>query len=250
MIDPQTRRALAETVVRLAEHLKRKTRAVIIDPAVAEIQAFLAYRLKMQALGFSLSAAGGIYLPKSQTLITASSTLRTIYQHGADFAAAMLPAVAIAEARKKKKKRHFIPIGLPGYQDSTLQASLDLMDQTTVEGIKEDWANLETDRKTLPEVTSAIAARLSAEIPARSKAAAEYQVSQAYHQGMRDVADDAARQGIQELQKRWDDQPDACPTCSANAAEGWLPYDILFSSGSSEPPEHPHCRCSIEYRGS
>lgn len=33
-----------------------------------------------------------------------------------------------------------------------------------------------------------------------------------------------------------------------NEAEGWVPFDHVFSSGDTEPPSHPNCRCTVAYR--
>jgi len=35
--------------------------------------------------------------------------------------------------------------------------------------------------------------------------------------------------------------------CSANEDEGLVGIDAVFSSGHSRPPEHPNCRCLLEY---
>jgi hypothetical protein len=29
---------------------------------------------------------------------------------------------------------------------------------------------------------------------------------------------------------------------------GWIPADAAFDSGDDEPPAHPNCDCSIDYR--
>ena len=36
--------------------------------------------------------------------------------------------------------------------------------------------------------------------------------------------------------------------CINNQAEGWIPFDQLFSSGHSRPLAHPKCRCSAIYK--
>jgi len=35
--------------------------------------------------------------------------------------------------------------------------------------------------------------------------------------------------------------------CNANEEEGLVGIDVVFSSGHSRPPEHPNCRCLLEY---
>lgn len=83
---------------------------------------------------------------------------------------------------------------------------------------------------------------------ARAEAAAIWEVSKAYHQGMNDVAASVIGHGII-VEKRWLADPDACEEiCQPNAEDGWIPEDINFASGEDLPPGHPHCRCSAEYR--
>ena len=38
---------------------------------------------------------------------------------------------------------------------------------------------------------------------------------------------------------------DACPVCQDNAADPPRPYGTEFSSGDTEPPAHPSCRCGL-----
>lgn len=84
-------------------------------------------------------------------------------------------------------------------------------------------------------------------IPERSTMIAEYEVSRAYHDGMKAFAG-IWRGGNGPVEKRWMVQPDACEICEENAADDWIDEEAPFSSGESEPPQHPNCRCSLEYR--
>jgi len=38
---------------------------------------------------------------------------------------------------------------------------------------------------------------------------------------------------------------DPCEICQANADEGVVPIDHIFSSGDDAPPAHPNCRCAL-----
>lgn len=76
---------------------------------------------------------------------------------------------------------------------------------------------------------------------------AEYEVSRAYHDGMKAFAG-IWRGGNGPVEKRWMVQPDACEICEGNAADDWIDEEAPFDSGESEPPQHPNCRCSLEYR--
>lgn len=69
-----------------------------------------------------------------------------------------------------------------------------------------------------------------------------FEVSTAYHQGMKDLAGLwSAANGAVEV--RLDPQPDACAICQEIADEGWK----AVGTGDS-PPIHPACKCSEEYR--
>jgi len=39
-----------------------------------------------------------------------------------------------------------------------------------------------------------------------------------------------------------------CEDCEDNATDGDIDMDALFSSGHDEPPAHPNCTCTVEYR--
>lgn len=81
----------------------------------------------------------------------------------------------------------------------------------------------------------------------RAQMIAEYEVSQAYHDGMQALVNLwKATRGPTE--KQWEAQADACPVCEENANYGWIPDEAPFPSGDFEPPQHPHCRCSLTYR--
>lgn len=84
-------------------------------------------------------------------------------------------------------------------------------------------------------------------IPERSKMIAEYEVSKAYHDGMKAFAG-IWRGGNGPVEKRWMVQPDACEICEGNAADDYIDEEAPFDSGDHEPPAHPNCRCSLEYR--
>lgn len=81
----------------------------------------------------------------------------------------------------------------------------------------------------------------------RVKKIAEYEVSKAFHDGMRAMANYAVSVGG-DIEKSWEIQPNACPICVANAEEGWIPEAAPFSSGDFTSPAHAHCQCSVAYR--
>jgi hypothetical protein len=70
-----------------------------------------------------------------------------------------------------------------------------------------------------------------------------------YEAGQRAVAEDLAGAGLTVV-KSWltvgDDNVD--PDCEENEAAGEVGVDDDFPSGDREPPAHPYCRCTTEYR--
>ncbi len=75
---------------------------------------------------------------------------------------------------------------------------------------------------------------------ARAARAAEYEMSQAFYQGV-----DAASAGSS-LLKEWITADNPCDICIDNEDEGPIPVDEQFESGSDWPPEHVSCQCVIQ----
>lgn len=144
--------------------------------------------------------------------------LQWAYDEGVKFALPMLPSI-FAEADKKQTSATAILLTLG------------------LGGPDRDQYNIQSD---LDASTS------TADVESRSLMTAITEISTAYHNGMADLADSVSSRGI-EVQKRWLAQPDACPECEENADDGWIPEDIMFAN-DEEPPGHPSCRCSLEYR--
>jgi hypothetical protein len=41
---------------------------------------------------------------------------------------------------------------------------------------------------------------------------------------------------------------DVSDLCRMNAEQGWIPIDEIFVSGDDTIPQHPNCRCNVQYR--
>lgn len=39
-----------------------------------------------------------------------------------------------------------------------------------------------------------------------------------------------------------------CELCDDCAGQEWIDMDDVFLSGEDEPPHHPNCTCSVEYK--
>lgn len=86
-------------------------------------------------------------------------------------------------------------------------------------------------------------------IRSRAHLVAVTETGHAYEASRRIMADRLAGAGLA-IEKSWLAVGDARTdeVCEGNEAEGWIELEGSFSSGSPEPPEHPACRCTTEYR--
>ena len=82
----------------------------------------------------------------------------------------------------------------------------------------------------------------------RAETVAATEVSNAYHGGGSDAVKLVPH--TRDIEKQWAVEDNPCPTCEANAAMGWILADQPFDSGDDSPPNHPNCRCSVDYRSS
>lgn len=138
---------------------------------------------------------------------------------------------------------------------------LDRVNQRAVDWAKQSAASLVTQIESNTRdmlratVASAIeegwsAVRLAEEIaksPAfdddRAMLIARTEIIAANNQGNMRGYRNAAETGVR-VMKEWLDF-DADDECSDNADDGPIDLDDVFSSGDSEPPAHPNCRCSV-----
>lgn len=74
----------------------------------------------------------------------------------------------------------------------------------------------------------------------RSRVIARTETANALSQASLDRMKDMGIDG-----KEWVWPGGECDICAANAAEGIVPVDHIFSSGHSVPPAHPNCECAI-----
>lgn len=235
---------LAEASIELAEHLKRKSRRRIIDPLVNWMRKRVAERFRRQ--GREIIFRHGAFILPQPPAIDYNQICQAAYVHGAQYCAQML-GVPVTEA--KRKKAVLLPllpgVGEPDRTDDDLEREIDA---TTREKLSEIVADLGGKGDSEDQINDAIKAQFRDWQKQRSESIAEYEVSTAYHNGMSDTADGYAQSTGASVEKQWSADPDACPICEENAELEWIPIDQSFPSGVDEPPQHPNCRCSIEYR--
>lgn len=78
---------------------------------------------------------------------------------------------------------------------------------------------------------------------------AEYEISDAFHQGQTDAARAMSDDIGEDVEKRWDAEDDACDDCLDCADEEWVDIDFEYPAfGTDDPPGHPHCRCGLSFR--
>jgi HK97 family phage portal protein len=81
--------------------------------------------------------------------------------------------------------------------------------------------------------------------PERARTIARTETAIALGQGQKEGAKSQGRS-----QKRWISQGDGdvSALCELNAQQGWIPIDEAFISGDETIPQHPNCRCNVQYR--
>lgn len=151
---------------------------------------------------------------------------------------------AIVLLALKGERQHFVTL----YNEASKQAfSAGVIVTAASLGMKPEPTALQTPIRT-PQIAISQIDWTDPDTSAdRVKKIAEYEISQAFHDGQRAMANYAQSSGM-DLEKRWYAQPDACAICQGNADQDWVPEGMAFDSGSFVPPEHLHCRCSAEYR--
>jgi SPP1 gp7 family putative phage head morphogenesis protein len=84
---------------------------------------------------------------------------------------------------------------------------------------------------------------------ARAQRIAVFETGKAYEAGNHEFALSLEDDGIT-MEEHWMTSHDekVRPEHAANEAEGWVPMGHVFSSGDTEPPTDPGCRCYMIYR--
>lgn len=96
------------------------------------------------------------------------------------------------------------------------------------------------DSTTVGRLAGSSIADAFGDIQARAQAIAKTEIAQAFNDGGLAAAG-------QDSEKRVVPSGNACPTCLAAAAEGWIPAAAPFVAGFSAP-FHPNCACSLTFR--
>ena len=115
----------------------------------------------------------------------------------------------------------------------------DRLDKVLNKAASEGWGYARTERAIRREFKDMAASR--AEMIARTETA------NAYESARRIVAQSVGANG-EVVEQRWLVTYACCDICAANEQAGWLPLDAPFPSGADRPPQHPSCRCSVQYR--
>lgn len=241
---------LTEATTGLRESLNQSAKARVVDPLISKLNKSLAKRFRAQARDYKASG----WIHKHPTVFDRvtydaymaggamaydqiGDSMVEAWSHDPGTGRTALPVV------REAKKQPLLPVAIATAMAMYTRSEREL--------------ERELDATSEKEIAAAVAggaarediAKLIAEwATARAQTIAEYEVSQAYHSG----AGAAARligqqQGVQ-VEKAWDVDTDPCEVCLGNVDDGWIPEDILFASGESEPPQHPNCRCSLSYR--
>lgn len=266
------RRILAAGCMAVAENLMAGARQAVIAPLRNQMRQAITKRWKKQAVrigktlkGMRGDIAGGAgathVIPLLQAALPqhddrfqkAHHRIRTAaYQYGATHVISQIGDVAAFGSRVGEAKRPQLPAGVPPTPTPTADKLEQDLDNTTADRMKTALEGVTTF--TFPAAWDAIhdlfdqfsdpeSGQLS-----RADTVALDTVSDGYHEGGSAVAQ-AARDNGAEIEKMWDIGAEGCATiCQPNNDEGWIPYDSPHDSGDFEPPGHPNCDCSEQYR--
>lgn len=237
----ESEREVAEAGVELAEHLLHRSVRKVVDPLIEQLRKRITQRFRQQLTPGSRFALIGAVPLKDFDKIA-----KRAYIAGAMQAESQLGRIQEAKSPK------WLTL-LPGMQRLSAAVESDI-DWTTNERLGALVQELKDQGATEAEVLKALKRQFrdwangEEGKVSRAEAIAATEISTAYHHGMRDAALLVHRGGNGPVEKSWDAQPDACPTCEANSQDGWIDAEAPFDSGHFEPPAHPNCRCSLSYR--
>jgi hypothetical protein len=221
----------AASGIKLAEHLQTESRRRTLDPLRATLAAVLAAAFLRQARSIKVQNGFLTYSPLS--LVGGNLALIRAFNAGVATAQAQLDMEILPETVSAV---NLAPL-------STLSSQLD---HTTQERFHQAILDHQLTGLTDAEMQSEAQALAQSWVTDRAEMIADYEVSKAYHQGMQDFVGSLG--SAVSIQKRWSADPDACPICIGNEEDGWIDDEALFASGVSIAPQHPNCRCSLEYR--
>ena len=250
----------------VAENLRRAYKAQAVDPLIAKLKAATQRRFRRQwtrvklamrklkprwdvatysEVRSNLQAAIVIHDPRYKKVFDAAST--SAREHGGNHVQEQLGIGTVREAARKPNP----PGGTaPPRSAEELEDDLDdTTDRETGTKLRDAFADV-----AVPVAFAAVLGTLRDQFAqyadgvdgqtSRAETVAVTEISGAYHDGGAAVARGAEFPVL----KSWDTEDDPCPTCQANADMGEIPEDAPFDSGDMEPPAHPNCKCSVNYR--
>jgi len=258
--------AFARGCLQLSEHLMRAHRASVINPLVAKLQTASAARFRRQKKRIVAALKPHARkFPASSNAEVRNDVVNAIPFSDAKFAKAYMAVARKARTAgqehvaeqlgtfwEAEKKRKLPPLPIWDRTADGLQAELDATTRSQTETLLEKASDpaapldiaalLAGLQEQFDQYATGLDGKLS-----RAEMIAWSETSAAYHDGGAQAAEDAASAGTA-IEKSWDEQPDACIVCLENASMGWIDADAPFSTGDFEPPAHPNCRCSVNYR--
>lgn len=242
--------------VELVEHLLLDHKRRVVDPLISRLQSLTAARFRRQGRlaaaklrmlqrqrvseadnnqgpsGADSAAVAAVIeaMGETQDAMYPRSVRRLLEQAGAGGA-------AIAAAELGIEESGALP-ALDNYVGSRVASIERDVDKTTIDRIRDAIQEASPS-----DLVTAVADAFAAFAAERAGVIAGYEVSGAFHAGAISQAKTA-----EAVQKLWSSEPDACEACLENTMEGFVDVDAEFPNFGSEPPGHPNCRCSLEFR--
>src|SRR5690349_19765028 len=246
-----------EECAHLVEHLLLGHKRKIVDPLIARLERLTAARFRRQGR----LAVAKLRVLQKQRMIEADDNQGPSGSDAAAVAAIIAAMGETQDAQYKRALRRLLQQAGEGGAGLTA-AELGMDEATVIPGLDNYIAQRvasserDVDSTTLDRVRDAIKAADPSELVRviqdlfatfaadRAAVIAGYEVSGAFHAG----AIGQAKSSGEIVQKLWSSEPDACELCIENTMEGYIGIDDDFPNFEGEPPGHPNCRCSLEFR--
>lgn len=259
----------ARGALMLSENLRKAYRAAVVDPLIDSLKTATAERFRKQKVrvlravnGFKNQWSEENYIPLRMAIQSALPDPSRRFDRKYTSATWNARAFGAQHAREqvlgiiREAKNEPAPIPQIGLPKRTTQDLTGELDATTDKEIGNTLKNafdpgspmsiaaaLDALRQQFEQYSDGVNGQTS-----RAETVAATEVSNAYHGGGSDAVKLVPH--TRDIEKQWAVEDNPCPTCEANAAMGWILADQPFDSGDDSPPNHPNCRCSVDYRSS
>jgi hypothetical protein len=117
------------------------------------------------------------------------------------------------------------------------------------QAMEEGWSYGKTAKELIRRYEEFAEGRPQGHIASRAHGIAITEAGNAYEAGNYQAVQEMVAMGVK-MEKSWDTSGggDTCEDCVTNAAEGWIDFGQVHSSGDDHPLAHPYCKCDEFYQ--